>query len=202
DLPDFAKEDAEEHLKLAVLWDAKGLLQLVPPLPTGDAFQRSCRIFNSYKSPEADRQIGDRRPANRAELHLTGPSQKLPQGSLLAAYRLPRRKAQLTTFVTDRRDFYHQVAVTRARADCNRLPFAYPAKAFRGDHLGMVPSTSTDEVNLDVERRQARSKQEVPDKGSAGDDVDLEDVAVRHTAAVDGLNFPDSGGLLDVKTTG
>ena len=132
DLPDFEKEDAEEHLKLALLWDTKGLLQLVPPLPPNDAFRRSCRIFNSYKSPEADRQIGDRRPANRAELHLTGPSRLLPQGSLLTAYRLPRRRAQLTAFVTDRRDFYHQVAVTQARANCNRLPFAYPAKAFEG----------------------------------------------------------------------
>ncbi|OLQ15596.1 hypothetical protein AK812_SmicGene20 [Symbiodinium microadriaticum] len=91
DLPDFEKEDAEEHLKLALLWDARGLLQLVPPLPAGEAFQRSCRIFNSYKSPEADRQIGDRRPANKAELHLS-------------------------------------VAVSRARADCNRLPFAYPVE--------------------------------------------------------------------------
>ena len=132
DLPDFEKEDAEEHLKLALLWDARGLLQLAPPLPAGEAFQRSCRIFNSYKSPEADRQIGDRRPANKAELHLPGPSQFLPQGNLLTAYRLPRRKAQLTAYVSDRRDFYHQVAVSRARADCNRLPFAYPAGSFKG----------------------------------------------------------------------
>ena len=79
DLPDFEKEDAEEHLKLALLWDARGLLQLVPPLPAGEAFQRSCRIFNSYKSPEADRQIGDRRPANKAELHLSvSPAGKPP----------------------------------------------------------------------------------------------------------------------------
>ena len=104
----------------------------LPPLPAGEAFQRSCRIFNSYKSPEADRQIGDRRPANKAELHLPGPSQFLPQGNLLTAYRLPRRKAQLTAYVSDRRDFYHQVAVSRARADCNRLPFAYPAGSFKG----------------------------------------------------------------------
>ena len=129
DLPDFEKEDAEEHLKLALLWDARTLLHLVPPLPIGE---RSCRIFNSYKSAEADRQIGDRRPANRAELHLTGPSQWLPQGSLFAAYRLPRRKAQITAFVSDRCDFYHQIAVTEARAGCNRLPFAYPREAFQG----------------------------------------------------------------------
>ena len=94
--------------------------------------QRSCRIFNSYKSPEADRQIGDRRPANKAELHLPGPSQFLPHKSLLTAYHLPCRRAQLTAYayVSDRRDFYHQIAVSRARADCNRLPFAYPVGSF------------------------------------------------------------------------
>ncbi|CAE7831590.1 unnamed protein product [Symbiodinium sp. CCMP2592] len=114
DLPDLQTEDANEHLKLALLWDARGLLRLVPPLP-----------------PEAA-LIGDRRPANRAEMHPTGPSRLLPQGSLLTAYQLPRRRSQLVAYISDRRDFYHQLEVTAARADCNRLPFGYEASAFEG----------------------------------------------------------------------
>ncbi|CAE7036869.1 Cacna1i [Symbiodinium sp. CCMP2592] len=151
DLPDFAKESAEEHLKLALLWDAKGLLHLAKPLQPEAAYQRSCRIFNSYEAIEADRQIGDRRPSNRAELHLEGPSKFLPQGSLLTSFRLKRRRQQLIAYVSDRRDFYHQVSVTEARADTNRLPFEYAGAAFadsaallplprvdrRGDHLGV-----------------------------------------------------------------
>ena len=78
DLPDLEKESREECLRLALLWDAKGLLDLRRPLPSQDAFARSCRIFNSYKNEALDRQIGDRRPANRSEYHLAGPSKWLP----------------------------------------------------------------------------------------------------------------------------
>ena len=35
--------------------------------------------------------------------------------------------------VTDRKDFYHQASVTRARAASNCLPFSYPAYMFKED---------------------------------------------------------------------
>ena len=78
DLPDLLAESRDDTLDLALLWDVNGLLDLRPPLPAKAAFARSCRIFNSYKSKEVDRQIGDRRPANRSEYHLGGPSAYLP----------------------------------------------------------------------------------------------------------------------------
>ena len=56
--PDFKHEDAAECLRLARLWDSKGLLAMFPHQhPLG----LSCRVFNAHKSDQVDRQIGDRR---------------------------------------------------------------------------------------------------------------------------------------------
>ncbi|OLP87334.1 Protein MEMO1, partial [Symbiodinium microadriaticum] len=127
DLPDLLAESRDGTLDLALLWDVNGLLDLRPPLPAKAAFARSCRIFNSYKSKEVDRQIGDRRPANRSEYHLGGPSAYLPQGHLLTAFSLRRFREKLCGYASDRKDFYHQVKASAARSDANRLPFSYPA---------------------------------------------------------------------------
>ena len=134
DLPDLEQESPEECLKLALLWDANNLLELKRPLTSEAAFARSCRIFNSFKNEELDRQIGDRRPANRSEYHLAGPSKWLPQGHLVAAYSLERYREKLCGYASDRKDFYHQICASTQRADSNRLPFSYPLRCFAGTH--------------------------------------------------------------------
>ena len=58
--PNFKHEGKQEYLKLARKWGSLGLLALTPFRPEGDTFTR---IFNCYKSPEHDRQIGDQRLA-------------------------------------------------------------------------------------------------------------------------------------------
>ena len=117
--PDFSRESTEENLKL-------GLLSL---------FDSPCdhpaRVFNAYKNSDIDRQIGDRRWGNGAELHPTGPSAYLPAGVNLTSIHCPKGK-KLIGCVTDRRDFYHQAKVTRARAWSNQLPFAFPVEKFFG----------------------------------------------------------------------
>ena len=80
DGPIFSHEDLEENLKLARLWDSKGLLAMFPAgHPSG------CRVFNAHKNPEVDRQIGDRRWFNASECHPKGPSANLPSGQLAAS---------------------------------------------------------------------------------------------------------------------
>ena len=79
---------------------------LTPPCGSG----YFSRVFNAYKSPDKDRQIGDRRLPNMSEYHVNGPSKFLPQGQQLVMLRLPRFTHCLRGSVTDRRDFYHQAA--------------------------------------------------------------------------------------------
>ena len=129
DTPNFKAEKPEECLKLALLWDVRGLLFLADsPLWPG----YFSRVFNAYKSPDKDRQIGDRRLPNMSEYHVNGPSKFLPQGQQLVMLRLPRFTHCLRGSVTDRRDFYHQAAVTPERARTNMLPFAFPVSEFAG----------------------------------------------------------------------
>ena len=127
-LPTFKYEDKVECLKLAKLWDVNGLLGLFPqPLQPG----YFSRVFQVYKSPERDRQIGDRRLPNLHEYHVDGPSRDLPPGHLLCQLHLcPGHR--LRGSITDRRDFYHQAKVTSERSRTNLLPFSYPLSSFEG----------------------------------------------------------------------
>lgn len=69
--PDFSRESYDENLKLAKLWDAKGLLALFSDKhPCG----LSCRVLNADKNASTERQIGDRRWINGAEFHTRGTS--------------------------------------------------------------------------------------------------------------------------------
>ena len=124
--PDFSRESVTESLKLAKLWSTKGLLAL---------FDSPCefqsRVFNAFKNEEVDRQIGDRRWCNGAEMHPSGPSAFLPAGVNLTSLHCPRGY-KLVGCVTDRRDFYHQAQVSRSRAWSNQLPFAFHTKEFYG----------------------------------------------------------------------
>ena len=119
--PDFKREDPTECLRLAKLWDSKGLLAMFHHQhPLG----LSCRVFNAHKSDQVDRQIGDRRWFNSSEYHPRGPSAQLPAGSTVAYLHCPRGHTLIGS-ASDRKDFYHQAAVTRERAITNLLPFSF-----------------------------------------------------------------------------
>ena len=149
-VPNFDAEVLEENLRLARLWDSRGLLRIFDrPLRPGFF----SRVFNAYKSPEKDRQIGDRRLPNCEERHIDGPSAFLPQGQLLCNIWLPRFKVGLRGSITDRRDFYHQAEVSMARAQSNLLPFEFPRSYF--------PDFDFDS-NFPAKKKKA-------DRGSGGD---------------------------------
>ena len=62
--PSFASESRDENLKLAQVWDARGLLRLYkrPYMKN-----HLCKVLNCYKNVSTDRQIGDRRIPNSRE---------------------------------------------------------------------------------------------------------------------------------------
>lgn len=126
--PNLKKEDKAENLKLAYLWSSHGLLSLFRDPPHKHAFTR---IFNARKNETTDRQIGDRRYANFTERHISGPSKHLPAGDLLTGLYVPRGHTILGS-ITDRKDFYHQAAVSPERAQQNCLPFHYDVNLFEG----------------------------------------------------------------------
>ena len=126
DGPDFSKEDREENLKLAKLWDSKGLLALfAEPHSSG----LCSRVFNAHKSDEVDRQIGDRRWLNGSELHPQGPSAFLPAGTTITSICCPTF-CKLVGSASDRKDF--QAKVSRARASTNQLAFSFDPAEFQG----------------------------------------------------------------------
>ena len=126
DGPPLQFEDKGENLKLLKVWDAQGLLALFEgPHPLGF----SCRVFNNFKNKTADRQIGDRRWFNGSEMHPRGPSAFLPAGSSLTSLSCPKG-CLLAGCSSDRRDFYHQAAVSRARAFTNLMPFSFDPNLF------------------------------------------------------------------------
>ena len=124
--PDFSKEDKDETLKLVRLWDSRGLLMLFHQ-EYGDGL--ACRVFNAHKNDEVDRQIGDRRWINGAELHPTGPSAFLPAGPNMTSLSCPCT-CKLVGAASDRKDFYHQAKVSRQRGHSNILPFEFEASLF------------------------------------------------------------------------
>lgn len=128
EIPDFKLEDKEENLKLALLWSAKGILRLFGEPPPGPFWSRA---FNAYKNEKHDRQIGDRRQPNGAERSIAGPSRYLPIGYyMMTSLHFPPAKS-LVRIVTDRKDFYHQAAISREKVHLNTLPFSYPADVFQ-----------------------------------------------------------------------
>ena len=79
DLPRLDKEEATKVQQLAKVWDINGLLHLSPKPVTPGTRPACLRVFNCYKSPTADRQIGDKRGRNQIEAYLPGPSRSLLQ---------------------------------------------------------------------------------------------------------------------------
>ena len=131
--PTFSGEDRAENLKLAALWSAKGLLRLERGTPPPGS---RARVFNAFKDEARDRQIGDRRLQNGREMHLSGPSALLPAGTSLLCIELRRHTERAVAFISDRKDYYHQANVSRARAASNCLPFAYTGRELASVGIG------------------------------------------------------------------
>ena len=126
-MPSFAGERRSDYLKLAGRWDALGLLRL----HEDDGEVGYCKIFNTWKNKEQDRQIGDRRAVNAQECSISGPSSRLPSGPTLLNLHCLRGEC-IRGSVTDRRDFYHQVYVTRSRSATNMVPFSFTREELGG----------------------------------------------------------------------
>ncbi|CAK9067955.1 Methyltransferase-like protein 5, partial [Durusdinium trenchii] len=111
-------DDATQIIQLAKIWDARGLLFLRRGPVEAESLTR---VFNNFKNEECDRQIGDRRGRNYQEAKVYGPSRHLPAGPDLTDLHLDGRKEALFIYCTDRSDFYHQFAVTDAKAAANAV---------------------------------------------------------------------------------
>ena len=58
-------------------------------------------------------------------MHLGGPSAHLPAGTSLLCLEMRRHTERALAFISDRKDYYHQAKVSRARSATNCLPFSY-----------------------------------------------------------------------------
>ena len=55
--PDVRPDDPHEVSRLAKVWDARGLLRLVPSELAPADYRLFTRVFNNYKPVDADRQM-------------------------------------------------------------------------------------------------------------------------------------------------
>ena len=152
DLPDLDREDPDQVLGLAKLWDAKGLLSLRSDL-VEKSLQPSClRCFNCYKDEHQDRLIGDRRGRNQLEATIPGPSRFLPTGPALATLEVPPG-CKAVICATDLKDYYHQLRVTASRSRCNALWPPLP--------LSVLQSTKAyDSLLEDMKKRKRWTREE------------------------------------------
>ena len=121
DIPDLNREDPDRVLELAKVWDRNGLLAIMPRVVDEDLQPACLRVFNCLKSATHDRQIGDRRGRNQIERGIPGPSRFLPVGQSLSVFEVDPSSASLAICMTDRKDFYHQMKVTKSRAYSNAM---------------------------------------------------------------------------------
>ena len=125
-------ESPEEISAIAGLWDGNGLLHIHDSnIPDYDP-RRLVRIFGAMKDQERDRQIGDRRGMNFKEDRILGPSSTLPNGSDLTDIMVDLDRQRIHISVCDRKDFYHQIWVTKRRAVTNTLGPGVPAEMLEG----------------------------------------------------------------------
>ena len=122
-VPDVKMEDKMKVYELSRLWDSHKLLQLCPVALLPSDLRLASRVFNNFKSKDADRQIGDRRGQNFKEGRIQGQSQFLPSAISLLQLSPVRHSELLVGAATDRKDFYHQFQVSFERATTN---FMYP----------------------------------------------------------------------------
>ena len=119
EVPDLSKESAVKVYDLARRWDNFGLLRLACSGPS--PWFQGVRVFNALKTAKVDRQIGDKRGRNLCEGTLAGPSSALPCGPQLTSMYIDPARQEFSISVTDRSDFYHQLAVPPRRALRNVL---------------------------------------------------------------------------------
>ena len=119
-IPDLSREDPQEIVALAKLWDSKNLLTLRMDLLEDDMKFSALRCFNCFKDAGQDRLIGDRRARNQLETSLPGPSRYLPSGPALAVLEVPAN-SKVMICATDLRDYYHQLRVSLSRSRTNAL---------------------------------------------------------------------------------
>eukprot|EP00435_Cladocopium_sp_Y103_P022128 s659_g5.t1 len=131
--PNVLAEDPDEALRLAKVWDAQGLLRLIPSELCPLDARLHTRVFNNFKNSLMDRQIGDRRGRNFVEGRIDeGPSHSLPTGvSLLQIMPQPYNEG-LKGYVTDRKDFYHQFQTSWERSRSNVIYPLFPLFKFHG----------------------------------------------------------------------
>ena len=160
-LPDLSRVDRAEVLKLCKVWDLRGLLRIFPEHCGPKHRWGLVKVFNNYKSPVADRQIGDRRGMNFCEGKISGPSKTLPNATSLLQLCPRSFTEMLSGAVTDRRDFYHQFKVSDEKACGNAL---FPP--FLADELKGFSA-----FQLMVEREAAQGR--ISDRHVVGDRLGL-----------------------------
>ena len=193
--PDCSREDVEETLRLARLWSGLGLLRLEPYDPALEPTAYT-RIFCAKKSSGKLRQIGDRRGPNGCESRLKGPSVFLPTGEVMTSLTLDPRLEGFALCVTDRRDFYHQMQVTPAKASTNRLRPLLPADKVRDlpawqVMLEELASTTSSSGATPPGLNQPRFVQACFSSVLQGDHLGVEHATCAHSGLL------QAGGLLD-----
>ena len=118
-VPSFDGVSVDETLKLCKVWDRNSLLTLFPVEMAPDKQFKYTKVFNNFKGPLVDRQIGDRRGANYVEGRIAGESQWLPGGPSLLQLMPAKKIHYVVGSLTDRRDFYHQFKTTPERTSTN-----------------------------------------------------------------------------------
>lgn len=117
-------DPVDEVVRLAHKWDEHSLLYVhsfdVP-------MHERVRVFNCWKNTLCDRQIGDRRGRNATEAVPDGPSRRLPTGPDFCCLVCNPSSSRLSISVSDRKDYYHQLKVTRSRALSNTVGCGIPA---------------------------------------------------------------------------
>lgn len=156
-------DPASEVLRLAKLWDSRGLLFLHRVDLESSVPHEAVRVFNAYKDGLCDRQIGDRRGRNSVEARVTGPSSSLPAGSDLADLVVKVGHERLSVNITDRSDFYHQFWCSDNRKMSNSvfpsLPLAELQSCAAFEKLGRKHRKKSDRLSsgdaLGFSKRQA-----------------------------------------------
>ena len=113
------RDAPEVAAQLAIKWDNLDLLQL---RRTEIHVDSPVRIFGAFKDPTTHRQIGDRRGQNAREGKVLGPSRDLPSAADFCEVFCNAERIS----VTDRKDFYHQLAVSESKAIHNTIGPAIP----------------------------------------------------------------------------
>ena len=123
DVPRPIHDKPETMAGLCRRWDDLDLLLLhkEPIHPSSPV-----RIFGAYKDESCHRQIGDRRGQDDRECKVQGPSRDLPSGADFCELIVDPKFEVVRISITDRRDFYHRLKCTRAKALANTVGPAVP----------------------------------------------------------------------------